>query len=51
MTVREFCLHQTRVGELVVIRDCGYIKHEVWIDYEDIFVLDKRYAKKEVKKD
>lgn len=51
MTVKEFCMRHTKVGELVVIRDCGYIVHEVWIDIEDIFVLSKKYAEKEVKKD
>lgn len=25
MTVREFCLKKTQVGELCVFRDCGYI--------------------------
>ena len=51
MTVREFCRYHTQVGELVVIRDCGYIKHTVWIDYEDIFVLSPKYSKREIKKD
>ena len=51
MTVGEFCLHHTQVGELVVIRDCGYIRHCAWIDAEDIFMLNSRVAQSEVKKD
>lgn len=39
MTVREFCLRNTRAHELVVIRDCGWIVATAWIDDEDIFRL------------
>lgn len=51
MTVGEFCLKHTQVGELVVIRDCGYIKQPVWIDPEDIFAIHPNYVNKEVKSD
>lgn len=50
MTVREFLLHHTQVGELCIIKDCGYIRHTVWIDYEDIFILSDMYANKTIDK-
>ena len=51
MTVREFCLRKTQVGELCVIRDCGYIVATVWIDIEDLFRMDTEVANMKVKSD
>lgn len=48
MTVREFCMKQTQVKELVVIRDCGWIVATAWIDYEDIFRLSEKTSQLEV---
>ena len=51
MTVREFCLKHTKVGELIVIRDSGWIVHTVWIDHEDIFMVSPKMADRTVKSD
>lgn len=51
MTVQGFCMKETYVGELVVIRDAGYIQACVWIDMEDIFVVPEFYRNKFVKSD
>ena len=51
MTVQGFCMRETKVGELVVIRDAGYITACVWIDCEDIFVVPEYYRDKQVKND
>lgn len=48
MTVQEFCMTQTKVWELCVIRDSGYIVEPVWIDHEDTFVIPDKYINKEV---
>lgn len=48
MTVKDFCMKQTQVKELVVIRDCGWIVATAWIDYEDIFRLPKKTSRLEV---
>lgn len=48
MTVREFCMKQTQVKELVVIKDCGWIVSTAWIDYEDIFRLPEKTSQLEV---
>ena len=37
MTVQEFLLHHTQIGELCVIRDGGWIVATAWIDSEDLF--------------
>lgn len=37
MTVQQFLLHHTQVGELCVIRDGGWIVATAWIDVEDLF--------------
>lgn len=50
MTVSEFCRTHTNACELVAICD-PYIRHMVWIDHEDIFVIDKEYIRKEVIKE
>lgn len=39
LTVRDFCMRKTKVGELVVIRDKGYIVACAWIDNEDLFAI------------
>ena len=51
MTVKEFCLHKTQVGELCVFRDCGWIIGSAWIDHEDLFTISNSISTKEVKKD
>lgn len=51
MTVKEFCLKKTQVGELCVFRDCGYIIGSTWIDSEDLFTMSDIIGDKEVKSD
>lgn len=49
MTVREFCLRHTQVGELCVIRDSGYILAVAFIDYEDLFTIHPNISGKKIK--
>jgi hypothetical protein len=53
MNVSEFCHEHTQVGELVVIRDDGYIVAAVWIDHEDLFSthINPGIATQQIKKD
>lgn len=51
MTVYEFLRTRTSVRELCVIRDKGYIVMTAWIDYEDIFRIDKGTGNAKVKSD
>lgn len=51
MTVREFLLNKTKVKELYVVRDCGYIVMTTWIDCEDLFATNPVVDKMEVKSD
>jgi len=51
MTVGEFCLKQTYVGELCVFRDCGYVEGATYIDHEDLFSMNERIYNAEVKFD
>lgn len=51
MTVREFLLKNTKVKELCVIRDSGYIVMTAWIDYEDLFAINNDIGKKIVRSD
>lgn len=51
MTVREFCLKKTQVGELCVFRDDGWIVGSTWIDHEDLFTMSSRIKDKKVKSD
>lgn len=39
LTVLDFLLHKTQVGELCIIRDRGWISQAVYIDHEDLCVL------------
>lgn len=48
MTVREFCKRRTNPNELCTITEGGWIVASVWIDYEDLFVINDRLAKREV---
>ena len=50
ITVAEFCLHHTKVKELIGICD-PYLRHTVFIDHEDIFVIDSEYRNLKVKSD
>lgn len=51
MTVREFCLKKTQVGELCVFRDDGWIVGSAWIDHEDLFTMSSSIKNKKVKSD
>lgn len=51
MTVIEFCLKKTQVGELCVFRGDGWIISITWIDHEDLFTIDNEIMNKEVKSD
>ena len=51
MELREFLLRKTRVGELCMIREEGWIIASYWIDNEDLFLIHPKIAKRKVKKD
>lgn len=51
MTVSEFCRTKTQALELCAITYDGWIIATVWIDYEDLFHIDKKVAKMKVKSD
>lgn len=53
MTLRDFLYHKTKVKELCVIREGGWIVASFWIDYEDLFgrYLNPNLAKEQVKND
>ena len=48
MTVIEYCLHETRVYELVIIRVSGRVSCSAYIDHEDLFRLPPDIANAEV---
>lgn len=48
MTLNNFLLKHTQVGELCVIRDAGYIIATVFIDAEDLFRIHDSIIKREV---
>ena len=48
MTVIEYCLHETRVYELVIIRVSGRVRCPAYIDHEDLFRLPPDIADAEV---
>ena len=41
ITVKEYCLYQTDLHQLCVIRECGWIVEVVWIDREDLFRMSR----------
>lgn len=43
MTVIEFCVKKTQVGELCVFRSDGWIIGSTWIDHEDLFTMTKHF--------
>lgn len=49
MKLEKFLWHRTRVGELCVIRDSGWIVATCWIDDEDLFHIPSKLADREVK--
>lgn len=51
LTVQQFLLEKTQVGELCVIREGGWITGTVWIDCEDLFLasLSEKITKLKVK--
>lgn len=49
ITIGEFCLHHTQVGELCVFRDTGYIVGSTWIDNEDLFAIHDKIRNAEMK--
>ena len=59
MTVTEFCLKHTQVGELIIFRKDGWISgstwiaHEdlTWIAHEDLFAIPESFMNKIVKDD
>ncbi len=51
MNVQEFLLRHTKVSELCVLRDSGYVVATAWIDCEDLFEIPHNIALKEVKGD
>ena len=51
MQVMDFLLHQTKVGELCVIRDKGWISVTVYIDHEDLFSIPERFRDMTVEND
>lgn len=51
MTVIEFCVKKTQVGELCVFRSGWWIIGSTWIDHEDLFTMDNEIRYKEVKSD
>lgn len=51
MTVKEFCLKHTQVGELIIFRDDGWISGSTWIDHEDLFAIPESFINKIVKGD
>lgn len=51
MTVGEFCLIKTQVGELCVLRECGYIRETRYIDHENLASMNDRIQNAEVKFD
>lgn len=51
MTVVQFCLTKTQVGELCVFRNDGYILGSTWIDNEDLFTINHIIRDKKVKSD
>lgn len=51
MTVVQFCLTKTQVGELCVFRSDGYILGSTWIDNEDLFTINHIIRDKRVKSD
>ena len=51
MTVRDFCLKKTQVGELCVFRDDGWIIGSTWIGHEDLFSMSDSVENEEVKSD
>ena len=50
MTLREFLLHHTNVGEIVIIREGGWQTGCTMIDHEDLFInsLAQSYLNMEV---
>lgn len=48
MTVIEYCRHETRVSELVIIRAGGWVRSSAYIDHEDLFRLPPDIANAEV---
>ena len=51
MTIGEFCLKKTQVGELCVFRDCGYVVGATYIDHEDLFSMNEKIHNTEMKFD
>lgn len=49
MKLYRFLLHETKVAELCVIRDSGWIVATCWIDGEDLFRIPPDIADREVK--
>lgn len=48
MIVIEYCREKTEVGELVIIREGGWVTCAAYIDYEDLFRLPPDINRREV---
>lgn len=48
MTVIQYCREKTNVGELVIIREGGWVTCAAFIDHEDLFRLPPSIARAEV---
>lgn len=48
MTVIEYCREKTEVGELVIIREGGWVTCAAYIDHEDLFRLPPDINRREV---
>jgi len=51
ITVQQFCMEKTQVGELVVFVYDGYISGTTYIDIEDLFEIPERIATAKVVSD
>ena len=51
MTVVQFCLTKTQVGELCVFRSDGYIHGSTWNNKKNLFTINHIKKKKKVKSD
>ena len=48
VNLTEFLKHYTEALELCAIQLSGYVIFTCWIDYEDIWTIPAKYAKREV---
>lgn len=51
MTLSDFCYEHTKVGELVVVRDAGWVVTTAYIDPEDLFSINPALSTRPVASD